>query len=156
MCSYLAGILLEITFGCPVKTLDDELVRLAERAISGMNHAGRAGSVPVDFVPICEYFLPGALPTRGIRLRIDSFSVKHIPSWTPGISFKRNAMVVRRHVEEYLDTGYNAVASAMVRIFYGRARSPYSSQDGIQEIGNRRTLHLPFGPGTVWRGTDPS
>ncbi|OJT11091.1 O-methylsterigmatocystin oxidoreductase [Trametes pubescens] len=88
---YLAGILLEITFGCPVKTLDDELVRLAERAISGMNHAGRAGSVPVDFVPI----------------------LKHIPSWTPGISFKRNAMVVRRHVEEYLDTGYNAVASAM-------------------------------------------
>ncbi|KAL1938291.1 hypothetical protein VTO73DRAFT_11742 [Trametes versicolor] len=88
---YLAGMLLEITFGRPVKALDDELVHLAEQAIKGMNHAGRAGSVPVDFVPI----------------------LRHIPSWMPGISFKRNAVLVRRYVEEYLDAGYNAVASAM-------------------------------------------
>lgn len=46
--SYLAGMLLEITFGRPVKSLDDELVHLAERAIDGMNQAGRAGAVPVD------------------------------------------------------------------------------------------------------------
>ncbi|EIW56878.1 cytochrome P450 [Trametes versicolor FP-101664 SS1] len=88
---YLAGVLLEITFGRSVETVDDELVYLAERAMSGANHAGRPGSVPVDFIPI----------------------LKHIPSWLPGFSFKRNAAVVRRHVEEYLDAGYNAVTSAI-------------------------------------------
>lgn len=57
MLSYLAGVMLEITFGHPVKTLDDQLVRLAERAIYGINTAGRAGAVIVDFIPICEHFL---------------------------------------------------------------------------------------------------
>lgn len=113
--SYLAGMLLEITFGRPVKTLDDDLVHLAEQAINGMNHAGRAGAVPVDFVPIREHFQPESPPMRRIRQRIDLFLVRHIPSWMPGISFKRNAMLVRRSIEEYLNAGYNAVASAMVR-----------------------------------------
>lgn len=71
-------MLLEITFGRPVKTLDDELVHLAERAIDGMNQAGRAGAVPVDFVPIREHFLPESIPMRRIRQRIDSlFSETH-------------------------------------------------------------------------------
>lgn len=48
---------MEITFGRSVENVDDELVYLAERAISGANHAGRAGSVPVDFIPICEHIL---------------------------------------------------------------------------------------------------
>ncbi len=48
------------------------------------------------------------------------FSVRHIPSWMPGISFKRNAKVVHRYIEEYLDTGYNAITSAMVRTFLCR------------------------------------
>lgn len=104
-------MLLEITFGRPVKTVNDELVRLAERAVSGMNHAGRPGSVPVDFVPICE-----ALNAPGIKQRINTYSVKYIPSWMPGISFKREALAIRKHVDEYLETGYNAVRSAMVRI----------------------------------------
>ncbi|OJT11069.1 O-methylsterigmatocystin oxidoreductase [Trametes pubescens] len=91
---YLAGMLLEITFGRPVRTVNNKLVCLAERVISRMNQAGRAGSVPVDFVPI----------------------LRHIPSWMPGISFKRNAKVVHRYMEEYLDTGYNAVTSAMDEI----------------------------------------
>ncbi|OJT11090.1 O-methylsterigmatocystin oxidoreductase [Trametes pubescens] len=88
---YLAGVLLEITFGRSVESVDDELVSLAERALNGANHAGRAGSVPVDFVPI----------------------LKHIPSWFPGIGFKRNASIVRGHIEEFLDTSYNTVTSAM-------------------------------------------
>ncbi|EIW56889.1 cytochrome P450 [Trametes versicolor FP-101664 SS1] len=87
---YLAGMMLEITFGHPVKTLDDQLVRLAERAIYGINTAGRAGAVIVDFIPI----------------------LRHIPCWLPG-SFTRNAKVVRRHVEEYRDISYNAITSAM-------------------------------------------
>lgn len=49
--SYLASILLEIAYGMPVKSLDDELVRLADRAIIGANEAGRPGAVPVDFLP---------------------------------------------------------------------------------------------------------
>lgn len=51
---FLAAIMLEITYGRRVQSLDDELVRLAERAMDGTNEAGRPGAVPVDFLPFCE------------------------------------------------------------------------------------------------------
>ncbi|KAH9849837.1 cytochrome P450 [Lenzites betulinus] len=88
---YLASILLEITYGLPVKSVDDKLVRLADRAISGTNEAGRPGAVPVDFLPV----------------------LRHIPSWFPGARFKRHDLRVRNDVHVWLDTGYDTVVSAM-------------------------------------------
>ncbi|KAI0831913.1 cytochrome P450 [Trametes gibbosa] len=88
---YLASILLEITYGLPVKSVDDQLVRLADRAINGTNDAGRPGAVAVDFLPILQ----------------------HIPSWFPGAGFKRQALLVRSYVHEWLDTGYDTVLAAM-------------------------------------------
>ncbi|KAI0819806.1 cytochrome P450 [Trametes gibbosa] len=88
---YLAGIMLEITYGIPVKSLDDELVRLADTAINGTNLAGRAGSVPVDFLPMLKY----------------------IPTWMPGAGFKRNALVVREQVKAFLRIGYKHAISAI-------------------------------------------
>nr|BED43001.1 cytochrome P450 monooxygenase [Trametes versicolor] len=88
---YLASILLEIAYGMPVKSLDDELVRLADRAIIGANEAGRPGAVPVDFLPW----------------------LRHIPSWTPGVRFKKHALIVRNDIRKWLNKGYDAVVSAM-------------------------------------------
>ncbi|KAI0630802.1 cytochrome P450 [Trametes polyzona] len=88
---YLASILLEITYGLPIKSLDDEIVRLADRAIHGTNAAGRPGAVPVDFFPILKY----------------------IPTWVPFIKFKKNAVLVRSQIRQWLDTGYETVVSAI-------------------------------------------
>lgn len=46
--------MLEITYGKRVMSLDDELVRVAERGIEGANSAGSPGSMLVDFFPIRE------------------------------------------------------------------------------------------------------
>ncbi|KAL1938292.1 hypothetical protein VTO73DRAFT_11743 [Trametes versicolor] len=83
--------MLEITYGRRVQSLDDELVRLAERAMDGTNEAGRPGAVPVDFLPFLQ----------------------HIPSWMPGAGFKRHAMLVRGHIRAWVDTGYDMVMSAI-------------------------------------------
>ncbi|EIW56875.1 cytochrome P450 [Trametes versicolor FP-101664 SS1] len=88
---YLASIMLEITYGKRVMSLDDELVRVAERGIEGANSAGSPGSMLVDFFPILKY----------------------IPTWFPGAGFKRHATVVRRYIEEWKNKPYESVVSAL-------------------------------------------
>lgn len=109
--SYLASILLEIAYGMPVKSLDDELVRLADRAIIGANEAGRPGAVPVDFLPWRESCLLSPILCEAERSNI----VRHIPAWTPGVRFKKHALLVRNDIREWLNKGYDTVVSAMVR-----------------------------------------
>lgn len=46
--------MLEITYGRRLISMDDELVQLAERAIIAATGGGSAGSMLVDFFPICK------------------------------------------------------------------------------------------------------
>ncbi len=50
---YVAGTMLEITYGKRVTSMKDELVQVADRAIEGINVAGSPGSMIVDFFPVC-------------------------------------------------------------------------------------------------------
>ncbi|KAI8992762.1 cytochrome P450 [Trametes punicea] len=86
---YLAAILVEVTYGKRVNSLDDQLVRVAERGIESSNATGSPGSMLVDFFPI----------------------LKHIPSWFPGAGFKRNAMVARECVEAWRNLGYDVFSA---------------------------------------------
>ncbi|KAI0675604.1 cytochrome P450 [Trametes maxima] len=88
---YLAAELLEITYGRRVDSLDDELVRVAERGLDTVVDAGRPGSVPVDFFPFLKY----------------------VPSWFPGAEFQRNAKIVRGYLQAWKDTGYDLVVSSL-------------------------------------------
>lgn len=54
---YLAAILLEVTYGKQITSLDNELVQVADRALEGTDAAGSPGSTLVDFFPICKYFI---------------------------------------------------------------------------------------------------
>ncbi|EIW56884.1 cytochrome P450 [Trametes versicolor FP-101664 SS1] len=74
---YVAGTMLEVTYGRRITSMSDELVEVADRAIDGINAAGSPGSRIVDFFPI----------------------LKEIPVWMPGAGFKRRALGVRRPAE---------------------------------------------------------
>lgn len=110
--------MLEITYGRRVQSLDDELVRLAERAMDGTNEAGRPGAVPVDFLPFREYLTHHDSSEDPTLKSNHMFVVKHIPSWMPGAGFKRHALLVRGHIRAWVDTGYDMVMSAIVSTLF--------------------------------------
>ncbi|KAI0642045.1 cytochrome P450 [Trametes meyenii] len=88
---YLGGMMLEVTYGRPVTSMDDPLFQLAEKGLESANTSGSAGSRLVDFFPI----------------------LKFLPSWFPGAGFKRRAMAIRKHVHAWRDAGIDDVMSSM-------------------------------------------
>lgn len=54
---YLAAILLEVTYGKQITSLDNEFVQVANRTLEGTDAAGSPGSTIVDFFPIRKYFI---------------------------------------------------------------------------------------------------
>ncbi|KAI0655728.1 cytochrome P450 [Cubamyces menziesii] len=82
---YLAAILMEVTYGKQVTSLDDELVQVAELALEAGNDSGSPGSLLVDFFPILKYF----------------------PSWLPGGGYKTKAMIGRKHIKDWEELPYD-------------------------------------------------
>ncbi|KAI0669080.1 cytochrome P450 [Trametes maxima] len=83
------AIMLEITYGKQVASMDDELVRVAEQGIHSSNGAGGPGSQLIDFFPV----------------------LKSVPGWFPGAGFQRRIALVREHMTAWKDSGYNMVMS---------------------------------------------
>ncbi|EPS95640.1 hypothetical protein FOMPIDRAFT_146399 [Fomitopsis schrenkii] len=67
---YVGSLMLEIAYGHPVSSLDDEFIVLADSAISGSTETGAAASSLIDFFPILRY-VPAWLPGAGFRKKID-------------------------------------------------------------------------------------
>ncbi|PIL26282.1 hypothetical protein GSI_12038 [Ganoderma sinense ZZ0214-1] len=88
---YVAGTLLEITYGQRLTSMNDLIVQLAERAVIATNESGSPGSMVVDFFPI----------------------LKHLPTWLPIAGFKRHALKAREDLNAWKNTGLNIVRSAM-------------------------------------------
>ncbi|TBU28432.1 cytochrome P450 [Dichomitus squalens] len=88
---YVAGTLLEITYGQRLTSMDDLIVQLAERTVNATNESGSPASMLVDFFPI----------------------LKHLPTCLPIASFKRHALKARADLKAWRETGVNMVRSAM-------------------------------------------
>ncbi|KAH9886921.1 cytochrome P450 [Cubamyces lactineus] len=88
---YLAAILMEVTYGKPVTSLDDEFVRVAELSLEAGNDSGSPGSLLVDFFPILKYF----------------------PRWLPGGGYKTKALIGRQHIKDWEELPYNRSTAEM-------------------------------------------
>ncbi|EDR09464.1 uncharacterized protein LACBIDRAFT_190116 [Laccaria bicolor S238N-H82] len=89
---YAAALILKITYGYDVHSVDDRLVRLAERAGTlTVQGAGSPAATLVDFFPV----------------------MRHIPSWVPFASFKRRALETRKVVDDMMDIPYELVKANM-------------------------------------------
>ncbi|KAI0364042.1 cytochrome P450 [Pilatotrama ljubarskyi] len=88
---YIAAIMVEVTYGFRVTSLQDELVQVAERGLNGVVAGGNPGSRLVDFFPI----------------------LKHMPTWLPGSGFAREAQMIRGYIMAWKNAGYDRVMSAM-------------------------------------------
>jgi hypothetical protein len=87
-----SAIILHITYGYTVADNNDSYVALADAAVHPLSRAGIFGTYLVDYIPI----------------------LKHVPSWMPGASFKRQARVWRRLAREVLESQFNIVKENMV------------------------------------------
>ncbi|KAI0742416.1 cytochrome P450 [Daedaleopsis nitida] len=88
---YVVATLLEITYGQQMNSMQDELVQLAERALTAIVDSGSPGTMLVDFFPVLKY----------------------IPAWMPGAGFKRRAMVGRKYLTAWRNRGVDIVKDAM-------------------------------------------
>ncbi|KAF8078524.1 cytochrome P450 [Lyophyllum atratum] len=92
--SVAAAMILNVTYGHQVADGGDDYVALADRALSSLAKAGIFGTYLVDYLPI----------------------LKHVPSWCPFASFKRQAFEWRKATREMVNRPFNMIKEAMESI----------------------------------------
>ncbi|RPD63476.1 cytochrome P450 [Lentinus tigrinus ALCF2SS1-6] len=94
---HMAGsLILGVAYGIDVQPKNDPYIATAETALHAMSMAGNAGAYLVDYIPI----------------------LKHIPSWLPGATFKRQAAEWKKATDAMVERPFKAVRKAMAE---GRA-----------------------------------
>ncbi|PCH39553.1 cytochrome P450 [Wolfiporia cocos MD-104 SS10] len=88
---YTGAILMEITYGHRVTSLDDHYVSVAERTLDGVVSYGPPGTTVLDFLP----------------------HLKYLPAWFPGATFKRHANCVQKLVRQTIDAPFKMVQDGM-------------------------------------------
>ncbi|KAF5344737.1 hypothetical protein D9758_015298 [Tetrapyrgos nigripes] len=87
---YASSIILRVVYGITSQEDRDHYVRLADRAVQGIVHTGNHGSFLVDYFPL----------------------LKHIPTWMPGATFKRQAKVWKHSALELRDAPWEKLAAS--------------------------------------------
>jgi len=89
---------MKVAYGIDVKDSDDPHITRAEHCLNGLSEAGVPGTFLVDFIP----------------------ALKYIPSWFPGASFKRKALMWRRFNKEVPEVPFKYVEEQLVCKFHHR------------------------------------
>ena len=91
---YAGGLTLSVVYGYEAVSNEDEFLRLAEECIDLLSNriASGGGIWPVDVFPF----------------------LKHIPLWMPGSGFKKNAIIWKKKMEEFVDKPFEYVKTSMV------------------------------------------
>jgi hypothetical protein len=100
---------LKIAYGYSVQPTGDPLVTLANDALDKFSQTTLLGEFPVDIFPIRRSLLT--------RQSIDSdnlFLVRHVPSWVPGVKFKKLAREWKQLGIDLFDKPFDYVKSQMV------------------------------------------
>ncbi|EPT06129.1 hypothetical protein FOMPIDRAFT_1154892 [Fomitopsis schrenkii] len=88
---YVGAVMMEVAYGHPVTSLDDEIVVLAEKAVGAATEAGSPAATLIDFLPFLQW----------------------IPAWMPGGGWKTRAAEVRKMVDKTSDVPYGRLKAAI-------------------------------------------
>ena len=80
----------------PIKSMDDDYIRVAEAAVTLVNESKIPGAYWVDFIPILRY----------------------VPAWVPGAKAKQLAPYSRSILEKVRHMGFDFTKSRKVRMLY--------------------------------------
>ena len=91
---YAGGLTLSVVYGYEAVSNEDEFLSLAEECVGLLaNRIASGGGIwPVDVFPV----------------------LKHIPLWMPGSGFKKNAIIWKKKMEEFVDRPFEYVKASMV------------------------------------------
>ena len=94
---YAGNLTLSVVYGYEVVSNEDEFVELAEECVDLLaNRIASGGGIwPVDIFPF----------------------LKHIPLWMPGSGFKKNAIIWKKKMEEFVDKPFEYVKNSVVSAF---------------------------------------
>ena len=81
-----------MTYGLPVRRIDDPLVDMAEKHFTDMTASGAPGKYFVNILP----------------------ALKHVPDWVPGIPFKQAARKIRERMFKMIEEPYQGALELMV------------------------------------------
>jgi hypothetical protein len=91
---YAGSLTLSVVYGYEVVSNEDKYLGLAEECVGLLaNRIASGGGIwPVDVFPF----------------------LKHIPLWMPGSGFKKNAIIWKKKMEEFVDRPFEYVKTSMV------------------------------------------
>ncbi|EKM78860.1 hypothetical protein AGABI1DRAFT_129140 [Agaricus bisporus var. burnettii JB137-S8] len=87
----VGGLILSMTYGLPVKTRHDQLVRFAEKTFNNLAAATAPGKYLVNIIP----------------------QLRFLPEWFPGAGFKRVARGILQDLDKLREEPYQATLDAM-------------------------------------------
>ena len=95
---YAGGLTLSVVYGYEAVSNEDAFLSLAEECVDLLaNRIASGGGIwPVDVFPF----------------------LKHIPLWMPGSGFKKNAIIWKKKMEEFVDRPFEYVKTSMVSTYF--------------------------------------
>lgn len=141
-------MILKIAYGYNIEPYGrDPLVHIANLALEHFAIAGTPGAWLVDMVPIREWSPNGKLKWRLM------ITVKYIPAWFPGASFKRTAQEWKKNLENVMNIPYAFVRQ---RMDSGKFQPSYLANlfkaSGYPPVGSEAELVAKWTAGSLYTG----
>jgi len=102
-------VILRISHGYEVKETNDPFVEIADKATQQFSLATAPGGYLVDLIPAC-----GRCLFSSYRMTLTRHTVRHIPLWFPGATFRRQAKNWSGTLLEMVERPYGFVKQQMV------------------------------------------
>jgi hypothetical protein len=94
--SGIAGSMIHLTYGLPIKRVNDPWIAIAEAGMHVFTSAAVPGKYAVDVLPILKY----------------------LPDWFPGAQFQREAKEWKEIFTRFIEAPFKAAKQGMVSTIY--------------------------------------
>jgi len=122
-------MILEITYGYIVKSVDDSFIHLADEAAVESLRYGSPGGTLCDILPIreCSFTLVLSIWTCGSKRKCYPTQVKHWPTWMPFSFYQRHAAYTKSLVDKLFTWPLNWAERQIVPHLFSRVSSCFDS-----------------------------
>lgn len=103
--------MLEIGYGHTLTSMNDDYIHMVNSTLEGITVAGNPGYMLVDFFPPCQYHITLSRPHSVVT----SWTVRYLPTWLPGLTWKKSATRLRPDIDNMNLCPFRAVINAAVR-----------------------------------------
>lgn len=107
------SLILDIAYGIKAKSENDPYIEIAEKGLEGVEASGNQNLI-IDIVPFSTSSNSVYWPVLRILRASDVFEVQHIPSWLPGMHWKKKIDLWKSSGLKMRDIPYEWVKDQLV------------------------------------------